>query len=168
MFKTFYPSVWMDSTYDIDFKKLYDKGYRNVIFDIDNTLVMHGAPADERAIKLLKGLMEMGYGVLFLSNNKEPRVKMFNDAIGATYIYKAGKPSTKGYLNAIEKLGGTKENTLFVGDQLFTDVWGANRTGLYSILVKPIDKKEEIQIILKRRLEAIVLFFYKRKLKKQK
>lgn len=168
MFKTFYPSVWMDSTYDIDFKKLFDEGYRNVIFDIDNTLVMHGAPADERAVKLLKGLMEMGYGVLFLSNNKEPRVKMFNDAIGASYIYKAGKPSTKGYLNAINKLGGTKENTLFVGDQLFTDVWGANRTGLYSILVKPIDKKEEIQIVLKRRLEAIVLFFYKRKLKKQK
>ncbi len=168
MFKTFYPSVWMDSTYDIDFKKLFDEGYRNVIFDIDNTLVMHGAPADERAVKLLKGLMEMGYGVLFLSNNKEPRVKMFNDAIGASYIYKAGKPSTKGYLNAINKLGGTKENTLFVGDQLFTDVWGANRTGLYSILVKPIDKKEEIQIVLKRKLEAIVLFFYKRKLKKQK
>lgn len=167
MFKTFYPSVWMDSTYDIDFNELYNKGYRNVIFDIDNTLVMHGAPADERAVKLLKGLMEMGYGVLFLSNNKEPRVKMFNDAIGATYIYKAGKPSTKGYLSAIERLGGTKENTLFVGDQLFTDVWGANRTGLYSILVKPIDKKEEIQIILKRRLEAIVLFFYKRSVNKK-
>ena len=51
----------------------------------------------------------------------------------------------------------------FVGDQLFTDVWGANRAGIMSVLVKPIDKHEEIQIILKRRLEWIVLFFYKRR-----
>ena len=55
-----------------------------------------------------------------------------------------------------------KENTLFVGDQLFTDVWGAKRTGIKSILVKPIHPKEEIQIVLKRYLEKIVLFFYKR------
>ncbi|MBR4140116.1 MAG: HAD hydrolase-like protein, partial [Lachnospiraceae bacterium] len=54
------------------------------------------------------------------------------------------------------------QNTLFVGDQLFTDVWGANLTGIYSILVKPIDPREEIQIVLKRYLEKIVLFFYKR------
>ena len=55
-----------------------------------------------------------------------------------------------------------KDNTLFVGDQLFTDVWGAKRTGIKSILVKPIHPKEEIQIVLKRYLEKIVLFFYKR------
>ena len=58
--------------------------------------------------------------------------------------------------------GTTKENTLFVGDQIYTDVWGANRAGVYSILVKTIHPKEEIQIILKRRLEWIVLFFYRR------
>ena len=61
----------------------------------------------------------------------------------------------------------SKENTLFVGDQLFTDVWGAKRTGMKSILVKPIHPKEEIQIVLKRYLEKIVLFFYKRS-KKEK
>ena len=60
-----------------------------------------------------------------------------------------------------------RDTTFFVGDQLFTDVWGANRTGLYSILVKPINPKEEIQIVLKRYLEKIVLFFYKRS-KKEK
>lgn len=59
-----------------------------------------------------------------------------------------------------------KDTTYFVGDQLFTDVWGANRAGIMSILVKPIDKHEEIQIILKRMLEWIVLFFYKRRLHK--
>ena len=63
-------------------------------------------------------------------------------------------------------MGTKKETTLFIGDQLFTDVWGAKRCGIYSIRVLPIHPKEEIQIILKRRLEAIVLFFYHRSLKK--
>ena len=55
----------------------------------------------------------------------------------------------------------------FIGDQIFTDVYGANRTGIPSILVKPIHPKEEIQIVLKRKLEKIVLFFYKKKLKRE-
>ena len=57
-------------------------------------------------------------------------------------------------------MGTDKTTTLFVGDQLFTDVWGAKKVGIYSILVKPIHPKEEIQIVLKRYLEKIVLYFY--------
>ena len=63
----------------------------------------------------------------------------------------------------MEEMGTKPANTLFVGDQLFTDVWGAKRTGIYSVLVKPIHPKEEIQIVLKRYLEKIVLFFYYKK-----
>ena len=58
-------------------------------------------------------------------------------------------------------------NTVFIGDQLFTDVWGAKRTGMKSILVKPIYPKEEIQIVLKRYLEKIVLHFYKKENEKR-
>lgn len=86
----------------------------------------------------------------------------------AQYIFKAGKPKRDGYLKAMELLGTDKGSTLFVGDQLFTDVWGARNAGIYSLLVQPIDKKEEIQIILKRYLEKVVLFFYKRKCEKEK
>ena len=64
-------------------------------------------------------------------------------------------------------MGTDKADTYFVGDQIFTDVWGANRAGIKSILVKPIDKHEEIQIVLKRYLESIVLFFYKRYMKRR-
>ena len=155
-----------ESTYSIDFDALYKKGYRNVIFDIDNTLVCHGAPQTEQSLTFLKGLMDKGFGVLFLSNNKEPRVKSFNDPLGAQYIYRAGKPGVKGYLQAVEMLGGTIDNTLFVGDQLFTDVWGANRAGMHTILVKPIDKHEEIQIVIKRIFEKPILRSYERMLKK--
>ena len=66
----------------------------------------------------------------------------------------------KGYLKAMKKMGTTRENTLFVGDQLFTDIWGANNAKLHSILVKPIDKKEEIQIVLKRFLEYPIIKLY--------
>ena len=63
----------------------------------------------------------------------------------------------------MEWMGCDRINTLFVGDQIFTDVYGANLAGIYSILVKPIHPKEEIQIVLKRYLEKIVLYFYKRR-----
>ena len=147
MFDKFFPDEYVASTYVIPFEKLYEEGYRGVIFDIDNTLVPHGAPADDRA------------------NNQEARVKMFNKDIGTHYIYNAHKPSTKNYIRAMEIMGTDRTNTLFVGDQLFTDVWGAKRAGIHNILVKPIHPKEEIQIVLKRRLEKIVLYFYKKRLK---
>lgn len=168
MLGKFYPGEYMDSTYEIDFDRLYGEGYRGVIFDIDNTLVPHGAPADERACKLFAHLKELGYQCMLLSNNKEPRVKMFNDAVGVSYIFRAGKPKTANYKKAMEQMGTSTENTLFVGDQIFTDVYGANLAGIRTILVKPIHPKEEIQIVLKRYLEKIVLFFYKRKCNKNK
>ncbi len=167
MLKRFYPGEYLDSTYVIDFDRLYKDGYRGIIFDIDNTLVPHGAPADERAIALFAHLKELGYRCVLLSNNKEPRVKMFNDAVHVDYIFKAGKPSVKNYNRAMEQMGTDQGNTLFVGDQIFTDVYGANRAGIRTILVKPIHPKEEIQIVLKRYLEKIVLFFYQRNRKRK-
>ena len=76
----------------------------------------------------------------------------------------AHKPSVKNYQEACRRMGIKEEQAVFVGDQLFTDVYGAKRTGLYNILTEPINPKEEIQIVLKRYLEHIVLFFYERDL----
>ncbi|MDE6911653.1 MAG: YqeG family HAD IIIA-type phosphatase [Lachnospiraceae bacterium] len=166
MFRRFYPKEYLESTYLIDFEKMYRQGYRAIIFDIDNTLVPHGFPADERAIALFRRLKKIGYKTTMLSNNKEPRVKMFCDAVGEPYIYKAGKPNPQNYRAAMEKMGTDEKNTLFVGDQIFTDVWGANKAGIYAILVKPIHPKEEIQIVLKRYLEKIVLSCYFRETRK--
>lgn len=162
MLQRFYPDHEIDSAYEINYEDLYQKGYRGIIYDIDNTLVPHGAPADERAVALFRRLREIGYRTILLSNNKEPRVRSFCDQVGSLYIFKAGKPKTAGYRNAMERMETTPENTLFVGDQLFTDVWGAKKAGIVTYLVKPIHPKEEIQIVLKRKLERIVLFFYHR------
>ncbi len=169
MFSRFYPDEYRDSAYEIDFKALYEKGCRGLLFDVDNTLVPHGAPADERSRRLFQELKALGLRVVFLSNNKEPRVKLFRDGVGyGSYIHKAGKPSPTGYRQAMKRMGTDESNTVFIGDQLFTDVWGAKRAGLYTILVKPIHPKEEIQIVFKRRLEAVVLFFYRRKIRREK
>jgi len=162
MFRYFYPDEYEASAYGLDFEGFYRAGYRAVLFDIDNTLVPHGAPADEKAIQLFKRIKDTGLKACLISNNKIGRVKSFADKVGAFYIEDAHKPSKKGYTKAMEEMGTTVKDTLFVGDQLFTDVWGAKRCGIKSILVKPINPKEEIQIVLKRYPERLILHFYKK------
>ena len=165
--KNLYPGRMVSSVYEMDWEKLA-LTYRGVIFDIDNTLVTHGAPANEKAKKLFAHLHELGFATCLISNNQEPRVKPFADAVQSMYIYDAHKPSTKNYEKAMERMHTDKKNTIFIGDQMFTDVFGANRTGIPSIMVKKIHWKEEIQIVLKRRLEAIVLIGYRNFRKKHR
>lgn len=168
MFDLLYPDAWVASTYDIPFEKLYKKGYRAVIFDIDNTLVPHGAPADERAEAFFKRLDAIGFRYALISNNKGPRVEQFNKNIHAYTVCNAHKPSVENYVKAMALMDVEKEQCLFVGDQIFTDILGARRAEIYSILVQPIHPKEEIQIVFKRKLEKIVLHFYKKKRTKEK
>ena len=167
LFKRFYPDMRLNSVYEVDFDRLYKKGIRGLIFDIDNTLVPHGADADERIEKLFGELKKMGFKTFLLSNNKLERVKRFNTNIRSLYIYKAGKPNAVNYVKAMRMMGTGKENTVFIGDQLFTDIWGAKKAGISTILLNPIDKKEEIQIVLKRYLEKIVLNAYEKERKSE-
>lgn len=167
MFQAFYPKEYVDSTYEIVLKVCIAGGYRGILFDVDNTLVPHGAPATAQSVELFQRLHEMGFATCLISNNKEPRVRPFADAMETPFVYKADKPSRRGYQEGMARMGTDRSNTLFIGDQLFTDVWGANRAGIRTILVKPIDPKEEIQIVLKRYLERIVLWAYERKKKKE-
>ncbi len=168
MFKCFYPDAYYASAYVIEYEELYRQGYRGIIFDIDNTLVPHGAKADERSIQLFRRLKEIGFDALLLSNNKAERVAMFNEPIGVHSIHKANKPFLEKYKEAMQIMKTDTDNTLFVGDQLFTDVWGAKKAGIRTFLVKPINPKEEIQIVLKRILERVVLHFYFKQQKREK
>jgi len=163
MFGIFYPDEYYESSYVIPYEELYKKGYRGIIYDIDNTLVTHGAKADERSINLIKRLKEIGYSITLLSNNKQERVDLFNKDVNVNAISKAGKPKSSGYKKACELMGTDINNTLFIGDQIFTDVWGAKRIGIKAIMVKYIDPHEEIQIVLKRKLEYPILKEYFKK-----
>ena len=168
MFEQFFPDNTVTSTYAIDYEKLYREGYRGVLFDIDNTLVEHGREASQRAKELFARLKEIGFECCLISNNKKKRVYSFNEPIGAHMVFNAHKPAKKGYYYAMELMDTRPENTVFVGDQLFTDIFGAKRIGLKNFLVKPINEKEEIQIVLKRKLERIVLKEYRIKKREEK
>ena len=162
-----YPWAEVASAYQIDYQKEYNNGVRGVLFDVDNTLVRHGEPATKQAKELFEHLRSIGLKTCIISNNNEPRVSPFAKEVGSYYIYKAGKPKPGNYRKAMQEMGTDTTNTIFIGDQIFTDVYGANLAGIRTILVKPIHPKEEIQIVLKRYLEKIVLFFYARYRKKQ-
>ena len=160
----FLPDEYYSSTYKIDFKKYYDMGYRGILFDIDNTLVRHNEPAPSRSIQLRDRLKAIGFKVCRVSNHQEPRVATFNKKMKVNYIYKAGKPSKKGYIRAMDEIGCTVENTLAVGDQIYTDIIGSASLGIHTILVKPIDTShEEIQITLKRIIEKPFIAYFKKK-----
>ena len=159
----FYPTHYSECAYCIPYEELYQAGYRGIIFDIDNTLVPHGAPMDERARALFNKLRRIGYQTMILSNNEEYRVKPFADEAQSAYVHKANKPALKPYLGAMEKMETDRATTFYVGDQLFTDIWGANRAGIMSYRVIPIDGQEELHIKLKRHPERLV---WRRYLKK--
>ncbi len=168
MFEKFFPDETVSSTYEIDFESLYEEGFRGILFDIDNTLVEHGMDANSQAVELFGRLKKIGFECCLISNNKKKRVSSFNQQIGAHMVFDAHKPSRKNYFYAMELMGTDKDNTLFVGDQLFTDIWGAKKAGIRNILVKPISKKEEIQIVIKRVFEKIILSEYRSKKKRKK
>ena len=167
MLERFFPNEYLDSVDDIDLEMYYNQGIRGIISDIDNTLVPHGAPADEHIIEFFKKVHAMGIDTCLISNNQEPRVEPFAKEVNSKYIFNAHKPSTKNYIKAMELMGTEKTTTLFLGDQIFTDIWGANRTGIQTVMVKKIDKKEEIQIVVKRMPEKFVLWRWRKRLIKE-
>ncbi|MCR4651859.1 MAG: HAD hydrolase-like protein [Lachnospiraceae bacterium] len=155
-----FPKDYYESAYVIPYEELWNNGYRGIIYDIDNTLVPHGAPADARSLELIDRLKRIGFEICLVSNNTEDRVDLFNKDAKVKYVFKAGKPLSKGYVKAMELMGTDKSTTFSVGDQIFTDVIGTNNAGIRSIMVKLMDRNEPFNIILKRILEAPILMMY--------
>lgn len=160
MFKLFYPYEYVESVFSIDYNKLYDKGYKGIIFDIDNTLVHHGDDSTKKVDDLFRMIKSIGLKTLVLSNNNEERIKRFLKNIDSLYICDAQKPRVTNYLKAVEMLNIKKEEAVFIGDQVFTDILGANRSGIANILVKYIRLNDETKIGKRRQMEKIILKFY--------
>lgn len=161
MFKIFYPYEYVDSVFSIDYNALYNKGYRGIIFDIDNTLVHHGDDSTKEIDELFQTIQNIGFKTFLLSNNNEERVKRFLKNIDSLYICDADKPKINNYLKAVEMMSINKKEALFIGDQIFTDILGANKSGIANILVKFIRINGETKIGKRRQLENVILKFYK-------
>ena len=160
MFKIFYPCEYVESVFSIDYNKLYNKGYRGIIFDIDNTLVPHGNDSTQEIDELFTEIHNLGLKTLLLSNNGEKRIKKFNENINSLYICNSDKPKVGNYLKAIEMLNIKKEEAKFIGDQIFTDILGANRSRIDNILVKYIGYYKKEKKGIRRNIEKIILKFY--------
>lgn len=159
-----YPKEYVASVYEIDFKKLYAKGYKAVLFDVDNTLVAFDVlDAPEALVTFIKGLQAMGFHVGLVSNNTSHRVASLNKKLHLEIMPNAMKPFTFRLKRILKELGVKPDKGIFVGDQLFTDVWVGNALGMFTILVEPIQKKEQVVTWVKRGLEGLVLKGYKRK-----
>lgn len=162
MFEAYYPHSHVKSVFDIDYPKLYNDGFRGLIFDIDNTLVHHGDDSTPEIDSLFREIQDIGFTTLLLTNNEEKRVKRFIRNIYTLYICDADKPDTRSYLKALEMMSVAGANTIFIGDQLFTDILGANRSNIPNILVDFIRVTPDAKIGKKRYLEKLILGFYNR------
>lgn len=162
MLQRFYPWAYVESVFSIDYRRLYEKGYRGLLFDIDNTLVHHGDDATPEVERLFQELHQIGFQTLLLTNNSEQRVKRFIQRIDTLYLCEAGKPRPEGYGKAAELLGLEREELVCIGDQVFTDILGANRSEMASILVKFIRLDQEKKLGKRRWLEKVILDFYRR------
>jgi len=162
MLKKFYPGSYIDSVFSIDFQKLYQKGYRAILFDVDNTLVHHGDDSNEAVDALFRSVQQLGFQTLLLSDNNEARLQRFLKNIDSPYIAEAGKPAPQSYLKALDMLNVSPEQAVCIGDQIFTDILGANRSGIDSILVHFIQVRPDERIGIRRHVERLILKFYRR------
>ena len=143
---------------------LTENGIKGIILDIDNTLEPYEHPLPgEHVKKWLSDLKEAGISAAFVSNNGKERVELFNEELGLPYYYKAKKPFKKNVLCAMADIGSSKDTTILMGDQVFTDVWAARNAGIKAALVPPINDKKDVFTKFKRLLEKPILRKYNKK-----
>ena len=169
MFKRFYPKKDVKTVFELNEEFFSTYNIRGAIFDIDNTLVTHDTPTPpEDILNYFATLENMGIKIAIVSNNHAPRVELFCRDLGYPYIARAWKPFKKNLRIIQDKLDLPAEEIALVGDQIFTDIYGGNRMKFYSVLVTAVGKNETNLVAIKRYFEKLVLWEYRRSLKKQK
>lgn len=160
----FYPKKYFENITKITTEFLNQNDIKGLILDIDNTLIDFDKNILNGAKEWCEEKKKSGIKMCILSNtNKVYKVKKVADELDLPYLYFAKKPLKKGFNKAKELLGLEAKNIASIGDQIFTDVIGANRSGMFSILTKPIDKRDILATRIKRPLENLVIKRYLKK-----
>lgn len=165
----FKPVKYYPSIFDVDFQKLKDEGIRVIACDLDNTLVPHDVtlPSDD-VINLVKKVNDLGMKFVILSNNKEGRVQTFATPLDIDFYFSSRKPLKKNFLRIMHDNHITNKQLCLIGDQLMTDVYGANKLGIMSIFVEPLANRDIFYTKINRLMEKKVLKkLVKRKLFKE-
>ncbi len=159
MHQVFVPNLEVQSIYEIDPLQLRALGIDVVLTDLDNTLVRtfeKEAPAE--LIDWLNRFMAAGLRVMIISNNSNVRVGSFARRYGLPYIAVAKKPLKFCFQKAMTHFNVRSDSVAMIGDQLMTDIFGANRMKLYSIWVHPIERKTDGRWTkINRAMEGVVL-----------
>ena len=162
-----YPNRYIEKVTDIDVKFLEENSIKGLILDVDNTLIDYYRNLVEGAEKWCEELKNEGIKCIILSNsNKKRKVEEVAEKLNIDYIMFAKKPLKSGFKRALSKLELKPEEVAVVGDQLFTDVIGAKRMNMFSILVKQVGEKDIFITKLKRPIENAIIKKYLEKGKK--
>ncbi len=152
------PDLFVDNLFDIPLDKIKELGIKALIIDLDNTITEWNSHfLSEETYAWFEQLKEQGFKTCLLSNNGEQRVLAVAKNLDIQYVYRAQKPRRSGFERALKIMGVDARHTAVVGDQIFTDIWGGNRSGLYTILVKPLSWREFVGTKFSRFLEYFVL-----------
>ncbi len=137
---------------------LKGQGLKGIIVDLDNTIISwRGKTISEGIIKWFAIQQQAGIKFCIVSNNLSKRVTKLSRELGVPAISRAIKPRRKAFKRALLLLGTSPAETAVVGDQIFTDVFGGNRMGLYTILVNPLEQKEFVWTSFARKFERFVM-----------
>ena len=158
----FYPDSYLKNVKEITLDFLNKNNLKGLILDIDNTLIDYNKVLLEGTEDWCNNLKQNNIKLCILSNtNKLYKVEKVAKTLDLEYLYFAQKPNKKGFLKAQRLLGiENPKQIAVVGDQIFTDVWGGHRVGMYTILTKPIDERDIFFTKIKRPFEKIVLKSY--------
>ena len=160
----FFPTVMFDNISVITLDYLKQNNIKALILDVDNTLTGHGSQQLEPHIKnWVEEMRNAGIKLVISSNNFKKRVMPFAEQVGMPFIAFSLKPSPHGLARARKLVNVSKNEIALVGDQVFTDVIGANIYGIKSFLVKPMYNDTSSTIVLKRKLEAPIIRNYFKK-----
>ena len=158
MYKLLCPDRTVLRLQDIDLQEIKKMGIEGIIFDLDNTIL----PWDSAEIPLevfnwLEQLLSDGFKAGLVSNNHQKRVSDIAGRFDIPYVFRAYKPAKTGFRKVSLAMGLAPKSVAVVGDQLFTDVLGGNRLGMFTIWVKPLSSREFVGTKVTRQLEKMMV-----------
>lgn len=152
------PSDYVTSIFDIDYKQLQKQGIKSLFFDLDNTIIAYDeTELSEKHIAFFNKLKKE-FKLVIISNSGYQRVSKALHQLDVFYVYHSAKPTKIGLKKALNMVQTKKDETILIGDQLMTDVLGASRFGITSILVKAVKRKSDrLMTRINRLFEKAVL-----------
>lgn len=159
----FIPDIYQKSVYDIDYKKLKKKGIKCLLFDLDNTLIQVREDLPTKKVKDLFAYLEKDFKVIILSNSNRKRLTPFKEGLNVDTSASSKKPFKKKYLKIMKIYKFKEFEIAAIGDQILTDIYGANKVGITSILINPIGGNEKLGTRINRFFEKFIYKYLKKK-----